>query len=231
MASRNIGTVWDRGVGITNSSRDPTTNTILLVLGDEVGETTESPDAEQWQPSGIASRPAKPTKGSPSAQALLLRGSDRDAVIGVRDVRCQSVYASLDYGETCVYAPGENATAQGRILLKKDGSVNLYTRAGNTSSGGGIVIQADAENDAIRILNSQGYGIIIDSHGVRITAGGTKAALTIGSDGTATLVSTGQTQVDGATVMLGSVGAPGANSALHGPTGLSGAPSLKVIME
>ncbi len=92
-----------------------------------------------------------------------------------------------------------------------------------------MVIQLDAENNTIRLLNGDGNGIIISSAGITLTAG--DSGLTLGSDGTIKMVGTGQVQVDGSTVVLGSVVVPGVNSALVGVTGVSGRSSLKCMIE
>lgn len=177
MPSPTISGIWDRGIGVLNSAIDSVTKTILLQLGDEVSGTSESGDVESWGPSGFWARPSKPTAGQPSAQALVLKGSDRDACIGVRDTRCQSLYGSLNFGEFCLAAPGETATAQGRILGKADGSVTIYTTDDNTASGLSSAIYNGP--DKIQISNKYG-AFIIDASGITLrTANG--VILTLGS--------------------------------------------------
>lgn len=131
-------------------------------------------------------------------------------------------YGNLAEGELCISA-FQDAIA--RILLKKNNSINLYTKKGST----GMVISMDPDTDTISIVNSKGYGIIVDGDGIKITA--KDSGLQLGADGNVKLIGKQQTQVDGASVMLGSVGVPGVNSALHGPVGLSGIASLKVLIE
>jgi hypothetical protein len=222
--------IWNRGLDVLATAIDATTRTITAMLGDAVGEETISSNAEWWQPQGFASRPSKPTKGRPSAQVVLLRGSDVDACIACRDLRCQDIYGSLDYGETCIFAPGEDGTGQARILLKKDGGIHLYTRQGNTSGGAGMTIQVDAANNTIRLLNGNGHGIIIDATGVRITA--KDAGITV-SSGTGNIVVAGKGDVsmDGGNVLLGmgsSPPVPAVTNVIHGATGVSGVASSKV---
>lgn len=230
MGAGTFGTIWERGVGILNTIRDTATNTLLAMLGDEVTGQATGDNAEIWQHDGLASRSAKPTRGQPGPQSVILRGGLRDVIIASRDVRGHYIYGQLDYGETCLYAIGENATAQARVLLKKDGSINLYTRAGNTSSGGGMVIQLDAMNDTIRILNSTGNGIIITPTDVRVLT--PQSALTLTTSGKCTLAGTGACVVDGSTVCVGQGAAivPGVNNAIKGPTGIAGTPSTKVFI-
>ncbi len=229
MAAPSNGTMWDRGVGILNTKRDSTTNTMLVQLGDEYGTVTESNEAEFIQQIGFASCASKPTKGQPGPQATILRASDRDVCIATSDARCHPIYGSLTYGEFCIYAAGDDATGQVRIFGKADGSISLYTRVGNTSSGDGMIIQLDPVANTASVLNGMGFGMIADSTGVTITAG--DAALRLNADGTITLIGKGQTQIDGTTIMLGSVGVPVVNAALHGATGVSGVASLKVLIE
>lgn len=229
MGARTFSAVWDQGVSILNTVRDAVTNTIVAILGDEDGDVTESNEALWVQHIGFASRPSKPVKGQGGPQATILRSGDRDVCIGSRDPRCHPLYASLNYGEFCVYAPGENATGQARVFGKADGSVLLYTRVGNDPGGAGMTFQLDATNNVATMLNGLGFGVIADASGVTITTGA--AGLKLGADGSISMVGTAQVQVDGTTVLLGSQAVPLVNAALHGPTGISGAPSLKVLIE
>lgn len=217
------------GLDILSSTLSATTKAILLQTGDAVKEGTDADAVEHWQHIGFASRPAKPEAGKKAAQCVVLKTSDRDVAIASRDLRGLDLYGSLDHGESCVYAAGADGNAQARVLLKKDGSISLYTRKGNTSSGAGMVIQVDAQNGAIRLINDKGYGIIIDGDGVKLTS--RAAGLSLGADGKVSLVGKGQTQIDGASVMLGSAGVVGVNSALTGVTGVSGKASVKVVIE
>lgn len=234
MGATNRNVIWDRGLGVLNTVRDAVTNTILAMLGDEVAGASDSDDAEWWQHIGFASRPSKPEAGKAGPQVVVLRGSDHDACIASRDVRCHGLYGSLNYGETCIYAGGEDGTGQARVLLKADGGIHLYTRKGNTPSGVGMMVQLDAQNGAIRLVNDLGYGIIIDADGVKITAGGAGITLA-GSGGGIKVIGTGEVQVDGGKVVIGSMVVPVVNNALRGLGGVAGAcvasPSSKVFIE
>lgn len=231
MASPTRNRIWDRGLGVLNTDRDEKTNTITASLGDEVQGADISDNAEWWQHIGFASRPSKPEQGVAGPQVVALCASDGDVCIASRDVRCHGIYGALDYGETCLFAGGEDGTGQARVLLKKDGGIHLYTRRGNTPSGAGMVVQLDAQNNAIRLLNGSGFGLIIDADGVRVTAGANGGGLTVGADGGVKLIAKQQVQVDGATVLLGSVAVPVVNAALKGPTGITAVPSVKVLIE
>jgi len=217
---------------ILSTVRDTVTKTILANLGDIATEQSESDEAEWWQHVGLASRPSKANKiGHVAAQCVTLRTGGRDAVIASRDLRGQALAGNLQPGETCIYASGETGTAQARILLKADGSINLYTREGNTESGGGMAIMLTPSSDTISIVNSAGFGLVINADGIKLTAGG--AGLTLDASGGIKLVGTGVTQIDGTTIALGATPAmnPATNSVLTGVVGISGKPSLKVLCE
>lgn len=228
MGAPSLSSAWDRCLDILSSVRDATTNVILVSLGNVVGKTQESDNAEWWQHVGFASRASKPEAGVVAAQCVILRGSP-DCVIASRDTRCTSLYSQLDYGETCVFAGGEDGTAQGRILLKKTGAVAIYTREGNTPTGNGMTISVDPATNTISLLNGAGHGILINDDGVFLTA--KDSGLQLLADGNVKLVGKQQTQVDGATVLLGSVAIPVVNAALKGPAGLVAVPSVKVLIE
>jgi len=216
------------GLEVLTTTVNAVTKKILAQLGDVHRETTDTDNAEWWQHVGFASRPPKPEAKKKAAQVVALRAGDHDICIASQDLRGLELYGNLDHGETCVYAPGETGTGQARVLLKKNGSISLYTRVGNTSTGAGMIIQLDAENDAIRITNGAGHGLIIDSNGVRAFAKA-KGGLTVGSDGKCSLIATEQCQVDGSTVVLGSIAVPVVNSVCVGPAGIAAAASSKIF--
>jgi hypothetical protein len=228
MASPDLEGAFKIGYDILNTSVDARTKKILVQLGDVHRETTDTDNAEWWQQVGLASRPPRPQKGKAAAQAATLTAGDHDVVFASQDMRGLELYGNLADGETCLYAPGEDGEGQARILLKKDGSISLYTRKGNAKTGTGMVVQVDAENGAIRLLNDRGFGIIIDSDGIKLTTGA--AGISLESGGNINIVGTARTQVDGSTVVLGSLAVPGLNSALTGITGLVGVASTKVFI-
>lgn len=202
------------------------TKRVLAQIGSNEGEQQSENDNIEWtQHVGFASRPTKTVKGKNAAAAVVLRVGNRELAIASFDERGLEMYGNLDHGEACVYAPGEDGTGQGRIILKKDGSINMYTRKGNTSGGVGMLMQLDATNGAIRLINDKGYGLIIDSDGVKLLTD--KAALTLGSDGTAKLIGTGMAQLDGSNVCLGSIAIPVINGICVGPAGLVAVCSAK----
>lgn len=227
--SAGIGDLIDIGVDVLSTAIDAASRRIFAYLGDVKAKDGESDKATWMQHVGFASRPGKPIAGKSAAQCVRIRRSDGDVVIGSCDARTLAMYGALDDGESACFAGGPDGTAQGRTLWKKDGSVNHYTRVGNSPTGAGMIMQLDAANNAVRMLNGLGFGIIADADGVTITAGA--ATLTLAASGAVTLVGTAQTQVDGASIVIGSLAVPVANAAIHGPTGLAGIASLKTLIE
>lgn len=227
MAAPDLVGIIQAGFDILTTRVDQTTKKITAQLGSVVAQKVDTDAAEWWQAYGLATRPPKPEAGKQAAQAVVLRAGDYDICIASQDLRGLELYGTLDHGEVCLYSAGEDGNGQARVLLKKDGSVSLYTRKGNTKDGTGMLVQLDAANGAARVLNDKGYGLIVDADGVTLTAG--NAALTLSGDGKASLVGTGQTQVDGSTIVLGSIAAPVVNSVLVGATGLVGVASAKVL--
>jgi hypothetical protein len=230
--SAGLGDLIDVGVDILSTAIDTVSRRIFAYLGDVKAEDGESDKATWMQHVGFASRPGKPIAGKSAAQCVRIRRSDGDVVLGSCDARTLEMYGALDDGETCISAGGPDGTAQGRVLLKKDGSVNAYTRAGNSSSGAGMVMQLDAANNAVRLLNGLGYGIIADANGITLTVG--KASITLnGATGAITVTATAMLQIDGTAIVLGASPIPpipGAQSALFGATGIAGLPSTKVFI-
>lgn len=216
------------GVDVLTTTVNAVTKKILAQLGDVHRETTDTDNAEWWQHIGFASRPPKPEAKKKAAQAVVIKAGDHDICVASQDLRGLDLYGALDHGETCLYAPGETGTGQARVLLKKNGSISLYTKVGNTSSGAGMIVQIDAENDAIRITNGAGHGLIIDPDGVRVFAK-EKGGLTIDATGNCRLIATAQCQCDGATILLGSIAAPVVNSICVGPAGIAAAASSKAF--
>lgn len=206
-------------------------NTIIAQVGDATAGTSAEP-AEMWQQVGFASRPS-PVSGTgkniDACQAIVIPRTDYNVVIATRDTRYQDIYGSLKEGETALYATGKDGKSQGRVLLKQDGSINLYSKKGNTSSGKGMGVFIDPMNDQISIINSKGFGIIINGDGIVLTSKGGSLKLT--ESGDVSLIGKGKCQIDGSGIMLGAVGVPGVNSVLLGVTGLAGVASKKCMVE
>ena len=136
MAASGLREAFQVGVSILNTVVDKTTSTILAMTGDARAPQADTSEAEWWQHIGFLSRPSNPTVGNTDAQGicgegLVMRRGDRDIVYASRDVRGQSLQGNLAPGETIVYAGGTTGTAQGRVLLKADGSVTTFTTQNN----------------------------------------------------------------------------------------------------
>jgi hypothetical protein len=234
MSARDTGSLIQIGPDVLNTEVDPTTKTVLAHLGDVVGSeaggaaAVDGDRAEWWQHVGLISRPPKPEAGKSACQTVTVRQSGHDAVIASRDLRGQDLAGDLGHGETCLYAAGEDGRGQAKIKLCKDGTVALYTKKGNVSTGVGMAIMIDPASDAIRITNSKGYGIIIDADGVKILAGATGMVL---EPSRVVVKSGGAVTLDGGTIALGGTASP-ATPALCGPacTPVSGVPSTKVFV-
>ena len=126
MAAPKLADIVNIGLDILKSVKSAATGLITAQTGDVVSSQVVSDNAEWWQHVGFCSRPAVPTAGSKAAQCVSVRRSDNDAIIASRDARGTSIYGNLADGETCVYA----CSSAARVLLKADGSANVYTLTG-----------------------------------------------------------------------------------------------------
>lgn len=212
-----LDALLDFGVDILSTTLDKATGRILAYLGDVKAKRSESDAAQFMQHVGMATRPRKAEPGKGAAQCVRICRSNGDVVIASSDSRTQEMYGQLDDGESAFFA----SDGQARALFKKDGSVNLYTRAGNTAGGAGMVIQLDAAGNTARVLNGAGIGAVFDGTSATITAGD-GAAITANADGTMHVVGTGAVQIDGGSVVLGSSPAlnPITNQVALNPTAL-----------
>lgn len=228
MASPSLSGIFQVGIDILKSKVSAVTKAILVQTGDVGNESSEADNVEWWQHAGFVSLPSDPRAKQAACQGVVIRRGDHDVCIASRDLRGLELAGQLKPGETCVYGGGSDGGAQGRMLIKRNGSINLYTRAGNSANGAGMGVFINPEDDSISIINSQGFGLIIKADGVYLTSG--NAGLSLKGD-SAKLVATGQTQIDGAGIMLGAAGVPGVNSALAGVSGIAGLPSAKVLIQ
>lgn len=209
-------------VDILKSTLDNVTKTILLQTGSVTEEVAHCDNVELWQQVGFASRPSNPVAKTSAAQGIAIRCGDRDRVIATRDTRGQAIYGALSDGETCIYAGGANGTAQGRILLKGNGNVALYTAQGNAAGGQSVTIQVNATDGSIKLANQYG-GLSIDSSGLKIAiAGG--GGIQIDSSGNVAIIG------NAAALNAGSVslGANATNPVLWGTSGPAGVASTSV---
>lgn len=219
MATPKLSSLFDVGIDILKTVRSATTGLITAQTGDVVAKFANADVSEWWQHVGFASRPAVPTAGSASCQGVAIKRGDNDAIVATRDARGTSIYGSLSDGEACVYAPG----AQGRVLLKADGSVSLYTTSDNTSSGQSVILKVSPS--AVAIGTPWG-AITMDSNGIKLGAQG-GAGIQLGADGTVTIIGT-SVALNGGSVSLGANATP-VNSVLFGPTGMAAVPSTSVF--
>ncbi len=141
MASPDLHGLFQVGVDILKTTIDAVTGKILAYTGDVVGQESDSDNVEWWQHVGFASRPAKPEAGKAAAQGVVIRRGDHDINIASQDVRGLGIYGNLADGETCVYGPGGDGNSQGRVLIKDDGSVTLYTTDTNTKDGNTVALR------------------------------------------------------------------------------------------
>jgi hypothetical protein len=216
-------------VNILNVNLGSLNNSVEVQCGDTQAEEVETFGAQWIQQTGFCSLPPNAVAGGAAAEGMLFKDSNRDYLFASRDVASQENYGLLNPGETCIYAAGPDGKSQARILLKADNSINLYTAASAGGSSMGLFI--NPASDTISLINGKGYGLIISDDGISLTMGGTVCALQLDSSGNISLIGTGQTQIDGSGIVLGSIAVTGVNSALIGPTGLAGVASLKVLIE
>jgi hypothetical protein len=211
--------------------------TITLTLGVGYTGETYTRDALIFNPPGILSIPVglgsfdnsgsfTAANSSPTGtQALAYLRNDQWIVLGTRDTRTQSLAGTLNPGETCLYSP----ISQGRVLLKADSSISLYTATSSSATAMGIFI--NPATDSISIVNSKGYGLIINDDGISLTMGGTVASIQLTSSGNINIIGTSGVQIDGTSILLGSsLG----GAALYGaPSSIPelGLPSLKVFVD
>lgn len=218
---------------IMSSSVDPTTNTLTCQLGNAITGDVYSDGGEFWGPAGLASLPSNYQKNAQDApQSISITRSDREIVIAQRYIPGQSIYGTnFSPGDTCLYANGPDGKGQARVLLKGDtGAINLYTTKDNAPGGTGMGLFIAPKSDTIQLINSQGYGIIIDTDGVKIIAG-SSAGIQVLASGDIKSIATGQNQIDGGSILLGSIGVPLVMSALVGPVGVAGVPSTKTVIQ
>lgn len=217
------------GIDILKTTISEKTKAILVQLGNVVDGIVSADNAELWQQVGFVSRPSIAEGGKEAAQAIVLQDGGYDRCIATRDLRGLALAGQMSDGETCVYAPGSDGNGQARMLLKKNGSVNIYTREGNTDSGTGMGIFVNPEDGSISLLSPQGFGIIINADGITLTA--KDSALSLRADGSISLVGKAQTQIDGSTIVLGSAALPGVNAVCVGTTGVAAVASTKVFAQ
>jgi hypothetical protein len=135
MRPPSIGGLVHVGLDVLSTTTDPKTNKLLAQTGNAVSSSTDANAVEWWQHVGFCARPSKPIAGKSAAQCVVLKTSDRDVAIASQDTRSLDIYGNLTHGEVCIYAAGQECLSQGRILLKDDGSVSMFTTDTNRAGG------------------------------------------------------------------------------------------------
>lgn len=196
------------GADCLNSIVSTATGAILYQIGDAVSGVVESDNAQAWFPTGLVSRAAVATQGQPSCQATGLRLGDQDIILATQDLRGTAIQGNLGAGETCVFAPGSQAS----IFLKSTGGVTAMTTDDNTPTGNAVYISlsptehrfhapfGDAWHDQTGLHLRTWHGAKLDMGGLGLPAPFNvyNSAITIAAD----IVS-----IDAAVLKLGRVGA------------------------
>lgn len=223
--------MWDGirvGVDILATRLSDKTKRVIARIGDAFTGVTESDNAEVWQHVGLVSRPPKPVAGKQAAQGVSIQMGDREVIIASCDTRGLDLLGNLRDGETSIYAAGGDGNSQGRILLKDDGSISIFTRDGNTADGKGIMFRVGADG-SFSFVSPLG-AMTLDSSGWMLTAGG-KSVLKLGASGSVKLQGNGLCEVAGKITCVGTNCTPTpASYAIHGPTGMLGVPSKSVFI-
>lgn len=201
MPASSISDVLMVGIDILRTTVSATTKRILAQTGSVVGKTTDADNVEWWQHVGFVSRPPKPEPGKAAAQGVGFRQGGNDVIFASQDARGLELAGQLADGEFCVYAPGEDGKAQARILGKKDGSLHLFTKKGNTDGGKGITVSIGSDG-AISIASSEGNAVLLGSDG-SVKVFNASGALQIKADGSVKLASGGKVEISGGSITLG----------------------------
>lgn len=143
MSALGLENLFHVGVDILKTEVSGETSSIMCQTGDAFSGDPGS-ETVWMQHVGFASRPSKVSPDGNNlscAQGVILKQSDYDVCIGTRDTRTQTIFASIKEGETAVFAAGGDGLSQAKILLKDDGSINLYTTDTNTTAGKSVYLR------------------------------------------------------------------------------------------
>ena len=206
---------------LTTSEQDGA-NELRGNVGDAVTNDGWGQGVGIWAPEGFSGVPNEPSSDG-AARVLVLRDGNQSYGIGFKDNRNVGRYAARDPGDRCIVTDAECRF----LMARETQSITLYTKG---STGDPQLIQlGGTANDAI-ILDVGGPNgtahLEMKSGEVNITAGG-KACIQIKGDqvnifGEICWIAAGRTaigQVAGAPPPIG------ANSAVVGPSGMTGIPS------
>lgn len=202
MADDTNAGLFEIGAAILATTVSEKKKQVTAQTGSNVGDGfTESDNVEWWQHVGFCSRPANPEKGKTAAQAFVVRGGGHDCAIASQDARGQELYGNLQPGETAMYAAGPDGTAQARILLKKDGSINIFTKKGNESSGAGMGLFVNADG-SISIASHNGAALLIGTDG-SIKLFNASGGVQVASDGSIKIASGAKVEMSGGSITMG----------------------------
>lgn len=174
MSAKTLASIFAIGDDIVYSESDMAKkNTILLQTGDATVDqtnTTGGSTSEYWSHVGFASKPS-PVSGSgknaDAAQSIGINCSDGNIIFATRDTRYQDIYANLKPGETAIYGTGADGGAQGRILIKQDGSINLFTTKGNSKGASAMGIFV-SPSGSITAATPSGNALMMDDSGCKL---------------------------------------------------------------
>lgn len=175
---------------------------------------------------GFASVPSK-AQGDEAPEAFVINIGGEEIAVGSRDLRHHEMIGNLKPGETCIYAAGDDGKGQARMMLKDKGVISIFTK--KNAGAKAMTILMDPNTDTIGIVNSKGYGLMINENGTFLK--GPSGALKLDDGGVSLIASKGKAQVDGETIVLGAGPCiPGVDNALTGITGLNGVAKPKVFI-
>lgn len=124
-----ITDVREIGHDVLSSTQSPKTGALVVNIGNAVYGTTKDEGCAVYNATcGVMCRPANPTKGQNSCQAVSLTESDGNIVIGLRDLRSVQSVGALSPGDSCLY---ESAAGKARIYVRADGSVSVLANNGS----------------------------------------------------------------------------------------------------
>ena len=141
-----FGYLFGVGMDVMSATIDATTGIMTAQTGDAVAGVTDSSGAEVWQDWGFASMPSPPTGGASGAQCIVIKRATGDLIIAGRDARTGQIYGNLKPGEVCIFGTGADGNAQGRIMIKQDGSVTLFSTDDNTATGNAMMVRLSPPN-------------------------------------------------------------------------------------
>ena len=175
-----INDLIDTAIDVLGTMRDDVggTNSITAQLGDAITEQATAHNAIWMQHCGFMSRPSIPSPGKAACQAMSFNDSGNLVCFASRDLRGQQLSANLREGETVLYGSGKDGNAQGRVAIKQDGSITLYTTSNNLAAGGsGMFLRLGPDGFRIetpfgRIVMDKSGIHMIHSSGARLDLGG-----------------------------------------------------------